>query len=72
VPDAILGALASTPFGGSRLWLAGGLGPDNVAEKISRWRPELVDASSGLEESPGHKDPAKLRRFFKEIARVTE
>jgi indole-3-glycerol phosphate synthase/phosphoribosylanthranilate isomerase len=70
VPEATLTALASSPFGARRLWLAGGLGPDNVADKVARWKPELVDASSGLEESPGHKDPAKLRRFFREIERV--
>lgn len=70
VADEELTALAGSPFGGTRLWLAGGLGPDNVAAKIERWHPELIDASSGLEESPGRKDPAKLRHYFKEIHRV--
>lgn len=70
VPDEELAAFASTPYGGKRLWLAGGLTADTVAAKLERWRPELIDASSGLEESPGHKDPAKLRHFFKEIDRV--
>jgi len=67
-----LSALASSPFGGPRLWLAGGLGPETVAERIRLWHPELIDASSGLEESPGRKDPAKLRQYFKEIQRVIE
>lgn len=70
VPDDELTAFAASPYGGRRLWLAGGLTPDTVAVKIERWRPELIDASSGLEESPGRKDPAKLRHYFKEIARV--
>lgn len=70
VADEELAAFSSSPYGGKRLWLAGGLTADTIAAKIERWRPELVDASSGLEESPGHKDPAKLRHFFKEIARV--
>lgn len=43
--------------------LAGGLGPDNVAEAIARVRPFGVDASSRLEASPGHKDPVLVRRF---------
>jgi indole-3-glycerol phosphate synthase/phosphoribosylanthranilate isomerase len=71
IPDDELAAFSVSPQGGKFLWLAGGLGPDNVAEKITRWRPELVDASSGLEESPGRKDPAKLRNYFKEIDRVS-
>ena len=49
------------------LWLAGGLSPDNVAAAIDRHAPELIDASSGLESSPGRKDPAKLRAFFAAI-----
>jgi indole-3-glycerol phosphate synthase/phosphoribosylanthranilate isomerase len=51
------------------LWLAGGLGPDNVGEIIRELSPELVDASSGLEESPGCKDRTKLERYFREIDR---
>ncbi len=49
------------------LWLAGGIGPDNVAEVIKGFSPELVDASSSLEESPGRKDAARLRKYFEEI-----
>ncbi len=49
------------------LWLAGGLGPDNVGGIIRELSPELVDASSGLEESPGCKDRNKLETYFMEI-----
>ena len=45
-------------------FLAGGLGPDNVAEAIAAVRPYAVDASSRLEASPGIKDPAILRAFL--------
>jgi phosphoribosylanthranilate isomerase len=44
--------------------LAGGLTPENVAEAIARVSPAGIDASSGLESTPGKKDPEKLRRFF--------
>jgi indole-3-glycerol phosphate synthase/phosphoribosylanthranilate isomerase len=53
------------------LWLAGGLGPDNIREIARRWHPELVDASSRLEASPGVKDRTALERFFAEIAAET-
>jgi len=46
------------------LWLAGGLNAENIAEVVRRFRPELVDASSGLETSPGIKDPELIRRFI--------
>ncbi len=49
------------------VWLAGGLNPENVREAITRFRPELVDASSGLEAEPGRKDHAGLAGFFNEV-----
>ncbi len=49
------------------LWLAGGINPENVAEILTTYHPELIDLSSGLEASPGVKDHDKMKRFFKEI-----
>lgn len=49
-----------------RPWfLAGGLGPDNVAEAIARLRPFAVDASSSLE-ADGFKDFAKMEKYISE------
>ncbi len=43
--------------------LAGGLGPDNVAEAIRRTNAPLVDASSGLETAPGEKSVDLIHAF---------
>jgi phosphoribosylanthranilate isomerase len=48
---------------GVRLLMAGGLGPSNVAEAITRVHPWGVDVVTGVEASPGHKDPVKVREF---------
>ncbi|MFN8223994.1 MAG: hypothetical protein U0R50_12200 [Gaiellales bacterium] len=48
---------------GGRVVLAGGLGPENVADAIAAVRPWAVDAASALESSPGIKDHARVRAY---------
>lgn len=43
--------------------LAGGLTPENVAEAVHLTGAKQVDVSSGVERSPGHKDPEKVAAF---------
>ncbi len=49
------------------LWLAGGLSDENIKSVIERYNPELVDASSRLEEYHGKKDLKKLESFIRQI-----
>jgi phosphoribosylanthranilate isomerase len=53
-----------------RVILSGGLKPSNVSQAIATIRPFAVDVSSGVEESPGRKDPEKLRAFMKAVGTV--
>jgi phosphoribosylanthranilate isomerase len=54
------------------LVLAGGLNPATVGEAISRIRPAAVDVSSGVEVSPGLKDPEKIRQFMQAVQAAEE
>jgi phosphoribosylanthranilate isomerase len=52
---------------GRRLFVAGGLNPDNVTSLVREVRPFGVDASSGLEGPVRRKDPRKVRAFLERI-----
>jgi phosphoribosylanthranilate isomerase len=82
----VVDAFSSTAYGGTGettdwtlagevaqavpILLAGGLTPDNVNEAIRRVHPYGVDVSSGVEESPGRKNPAKIRAFIQSVRLV--
>jgi phosphoribosylanthranilate isomerase len=59
IPIDILGHLPGHP----RLILAGGLDPSNVAARVARARPWMVDVASGVESSPGVKDLERVAAF---------
>jgi phosphoribosylanthranilate isomerase len=53
----------------SRPWmLSGGLNAGNVAEAVRVTGAMELDVSSGVEDRPGHKDPALLRTFLDTVA----
>lgn len=50
--------------------LAGGLSASNVGDAIRAVRPWGIDVSSGVEEAPGVKSPARMRELFAALAAV--
>jgi phosphoribosylanthranilate isomerase len=55
---------------GAPVILAGGLTPDNVGEAIRLIAPSAVDVSSGVEKSPGIKDPKRVAEFIRHCREV--
>ena len=79
VDYVLLDAAAGAAYGGSgkifdwrlatgvtpgRLFLAGGLRPENVAEAVRIASPFAVDTASGVEIAPGKKDSRRVREFI--------
>lgn len=48
--------------------LSGGLTSANVRDAMEAVHPYAIDVSSGVESSPGQKDPAKLRALFAAVS----
>ena len=81
VPALLLDAKVSGTLGGSgqqfpwelakdlckmrKVFVAGGLGPGNVADAIRELAPYGVDAASGVESEPGIKDPGLMESFIR-------
>lgn len=54
----------------TRLFLAGGLSPENITEAIRAVEPFAVDVNSGVESAPGKKDAAKLKKLKEEMETI--
>ncbi len=65
---------ARTAFSGtassSRMIVAGGLSPENVAQAIATLQPWGVDVVTGVEASPGIKNPERVRAFITRARQV--
>jgi phosphoribosylanthranilate isomerase len=54
----------------TRLFLAGGLSPENIAEAIQAVQPFAVDVNSGVESAPGVKDANRLKLLKQEMETI--
>lgn len=52
-----------------KIFLSGGLTPENVADAIHETKPYAVDVASGVEIKPGLKSHEKMREFIAEAKR---
>ncbi|CAN5909708.1 phosphoribosylanthranilate isomerase [soil metagenome] len=59
IADHLLDSLPVLPH----LILAGGLTPENVADRVARVQPWMVDVAGGVESAPGWKDPQRVLDF---------
>ncbi|MFL5487476.1 MAG: phosphoribosylanthranilate isomerase [Gemmatimonadaceae bacterium] len=64
LPWSDLAADLARDRGSAAVVLAGGLKPGNVVSAIRTLAPDVVDVSSGIESSPGVKDPWLMREFY--------
>jgi phosphoribosylanthranilate isomerase len=67
--EALWSIAATLRSRGYRIFLAGGLTPENVGEAVRRVAPYGIDVAAGIEKSPGVKDSIALSRFVAEARR---
>jgi phosphoribosylanthranilate isomerase len=60
-------SLAAEHPGSPPVILSGGITPENVAEAIQTVNPFAIDTATGVEQSPGRKDPGKLSALFESV-----
>ena len=67
--DAV-GAEVRRAIGSASFIAAGGMTPDNAGAAIAALGPDVLDVSSGVESTPGIKDPGRTRAFVEAVRRA--
>ena len=55
-----------------KLFIAGGLKPDNILDLLGKHTPKCVDVSSGIENKIGHKDHNLMSDFVDKLEHINE
>lgn len=58
-------------FSGYKIFLAGGINPDNVLDAVKEVSPYAIDIASGIELYPGKKDPEKIKKLFNNLKMIS-
>lgn len=54
-----------------RVFIAGGIKPENIGEIVKKYKPYGIDVASGVEIAPGIKDKEKMKKLIEEVKNVT-
>lgn len=58
---------------GEKTWiLSGGLNPENIAAAVTATGAKFIDVNSGVEQSPGIKNPERLKAFVLALHQATK
>jgi len=52
----------------NKIFLAGGITPENIGEVLKKFKPYGIDVASGVEIAPGVKDIEKVKKLIKEVS----
>ncbi|MCM8818338.1 MAG: phosphoribosylanthranilate isomerase [Candidatus Omnitrophica bacterium] len=55
----------------NKIFIAGGIKPENVKDIVKKYRPFGIDVASGVEIAPGIKDIDKIKKLIEEVKNVT-
>ena len=65
-----VGAEVRRAIGSASFIAAGGMTPENAGAAVVALAPDVLDVSSGVESTPGTKDPARTRAFVEAVRRA--